>query len=97
MVVYTSEKDEEKVQEKRYFLYSIGNDVKKFSQAIRKHWGIESMYWSLDVTFNEDAKRVKKDRAPENLAILHRLALNIMKMDKSKKTSLKKKRRIHSF
>ncbi len=93
MVTYTSEKAEKKEQMRRYYLCSL-KSIKPFAKAVRQHWGIESMHWSLDVTFNEDAKRVKKDRAPENLAILHRLALNIMKMDKSKKTSLKKKRRI---
>lgn len=94
MVVYTSEKNGEKKTEARYMLCSIGSDVNKFAKAVRSHWGIESMHWSLDVTFNEDARRTKKDNAPENLAILHKFALNILKLDKSRKTSLKKKRRI---
>lgn len=94
MVTYISEKNGEKKKETRYMLCSIGSDVKKFAKAVRSHWGIESMHWSLDVTFNEDAKKTKKDSAPENLALLHRLVLNILKLDKSKKTSLRKKRRI---
>lgn len=50
------------------------------------------MHWNLDVTFNEDARKSEKDHAPENLALLNRLALNILKLDKSMKRSLKKKR-----
>lgn len=50
------------------------------------------MHWNLDVTFNEDARKSEKDHAPENLAWLNRLALNILKLDKSMKRSLKKKR-----
>ena len=68
-------------------LCSIGNDIKKFTKAVRSHWGIESMHWSLDVTFNEDARKSKKDHAPENLVLLNKLALNILKLDTSKKTS----------
>ncbi|WP_213974320.1 hypothetical protein [Tepidanaerobacter acetatoxydans] len=43
------------------------------------------MHWSLDVTFNEDSKRVRKDNAPENLSVLHKFAVNILKLEKSKK------------
>lgn len=93
MVKYTSERNGEKKTETRYMLCSI-DSVTKFAKAVRSHWGIESMHWSLDVTFNEDARKSKKDHAPENLALLNKLALNILKLDKSKKTSLRKKRRI---
>ncbi len=92
MVKYTSEKNGHKKTDNRYMLCSIGDDIKKFSKAVRSHWGIESMHWNLDVTFNEDARKSKKDHAPENLALLNRLALNILKLDKSMKRSLKKKR-----
>ena len=62
-------------------------------QMRKKHWVTESMHWSLDVTFNEDSKRVRKDNAPENLSVLHKFAYNILKLEKSKKRrSLKAKR-----
>jgi len=93
MVKYHSEQNGQKKCEKRYFLCSIDDNAQKFANAVRKHWGIESMHWSLDVTFKEDSKRVRKDNAPENLSVLHKFAYNILKLEKSKKRrSLKAKR-----
>lgn len=93
MVKYHSEKDGKKTCETRYYICSIEADAIKFANAVRKHWGIESMHWSLDVTFNEDSKRVRKDNGPENLSVLHKFAYNILKLEKSKKrSSLKAKR-----
>lgn len=92
-VVYHSEQNGKKTCETRYYLCSIEADAPKFANTVRKHWGIESMHWSLDVTFNEDSKRVRKDHAPENLSVLHKFAYNILKLEKSKKRrSLKAKR-----
>ena len=92
MIVYSRDVGGEKVTERRYFLCSIPASAEKFSNAVRKHWGIESMHWSLDTTFNEDSKRVRKDNAPENLAILLKFAYNYIKKDTTVKKSLKKKR-----
>lgn len=91
MVVYTSEKSGQNVMETRYYLTSI-KDIQKFANAARSHWGVESMHWTLDVTFNEDKKRTRKDNSPENLALLLRWAYNILKLDKSNKKSLRRKR-----
>lgn len=74
----------------RYFLTSIVPDAEKFANAVRKHWGIESMHWSLDTTFNEDSRRVRKDNAPENLAILLKFAYNYIKNETTVKKSLGK-------
>lgn len=92
MIVYQSEEKEQKVTERRYFICSIDSNAEKFAHAVRKHWGIESMHWSLDMTFNEDSKRVRTDNGPENLAILLKFAYNFLKKDQSYKKSLKKKR-----
>lgn len=93
MVRYHSEQNGKKTCETRYYICSIEADAIKFANAVRKHWGIESMHWSLDVTFNEDSKRVRKDNGPENLSVLHKFAYNILKLEKSKKrSSLKAKR-----
>lgn len=63
----------------RYFLLSKCMAAKRLLQAVRSHWGIENMHWILDVVFSEDASRVRKDHGPENLAVLRRLALNIIR------------------
>lgn len=60
---------------------------------MRKHWGIESTHWFLDVVFKEDARRVRKDNGSQNLALLKRMALNILRKDTTEpKYSLKSKR-----
>jgi len=64
----------------RYFLLSKYMPAKKLLSVVRSHWGIENqLHWLLDVVFDEDANRARKDNAPENLAILRRLALNIIR------------------
>lgn len=84
----------DKQTEERQFHFGSVDVVKDYSDAVRIHWGIESMHWSLDVTFREDANRTRTGKAPENLALLRRLALNVVKKDKEKyaKRSLKAKR-----
>lgn len=51
-----------------------------FAYFVRNHRGIENIHWSLYVTFMEDSKRVRKDKAPENLPILLKMTFNIIKM-----------------
>lgn len=92
MIIYSREESTVKTTEYRYFLCSIPADAEKFANAVRKHWGIESMHWSLDTTFNEDSKRVRKDNAPENLAIMLKFAYNYLKKETTFKKSLRKKR-----
>ncbi len=79
--------------ERRYFIASLSNDVKRFAQTVRSHWGIEnSLHWVLDVSFSEDANRTRKDHAPENFSILRHIALNILRQDTTSKKSIKLKR-----
>lgn len=62
----------------RHYLLSKRMSPKRFLQVTRSHWGIENrLHWALDVHFAEDGNRARKDNAPENLAILRKLALNI--------------------
>ena len=69
--------------------------MKAFARVVRGHWGIETtLHWSLDVTFSEDQSRVRKDRGPENLAMLRRLVVSILQQDTSCKASLRGKRLI---
>ena len=61
----------------------------KFSNAVRGHWGIEnSLHWVLDVTFGEDDCRVRKDHAPVNFSLVRKMALNLLKKETSRKTSI---------
>ena len=92
MVESTVTKAKIKTVEIRYFITSLSNTAEEFGNAVRNHWGVESMHWILDVVFKEDKNTVRKDFAPQNLAVLRRIALNILKKDTSVKKSLKIKR-----
>jgi predicted transposase YbfD/YdcC len=75
----------------RYFLLSKYIPAKRLLQAVRSHWGIENrLHWVLDVVFDEDGNRTRKDNSPENLAILRRLALNIIRCHPAR-TSMRQK------
>lgn len=77
----------------RYYITSLPKDAKQFAHAIRSHWGIEnSLHWVLDVAFREDECRVRKDNAPENLAVLRHIALNLIRQEKTAKVGVKNKR-----
>jgi predicted transposase YbfD/YdcC len=66
----------------RYYIGSIGTDVACFARAVRGHWGVENVvHWSLDMTFREDACRVRQPAARENLAVLRRVVLTRLKQD----------------
>ncbi len=75
-----------------YYISSISNDAKLFGQSIRSHWGIEnSLHWVLDVALNEDDCRIRKDNAPENFAVMRRLAVNLLGREKTHKRGVKNK------
>jgi predicted transposase YbfD/YdcC len=64
----------------RYYLLSKYIPAKRLLQIVRSHWAIENrLHWVLDVVFDEDRNRTRKDNGPENLAILRRFALNIIR------------------
>lgn len=76
-----------------YFLSSLPAKVKTLAKRIRQHWSIESqLHWVLDVTFTEDASRIRKRHAPQTSAMLRRLAVSILSRDTSLKDSLRGKR-----
>lgn len=78
--------------ERRYYLSSLAVDVAQFARAVRGHWSVEnSLHWCLDVQMGEDQSRARTGHAAENLATLRRLALNLLKRDKTKKRGLKGK------
>jgi predicted transposase YbfD/YdcC len=76
-----------------YYLSSLPSKVKALAKAIRQHWSIESrLHWVLDVTFTEDASRIRQRHAPQTSAMLRRLAVSILSSDTSLKDSLRGKR-----
>lgn len=84
--------------ENAYYLGSI-TEIDKFAEAVRGHWGVESMHWSLDVTFGEDGYRTMERNRAGNVAVLKRMALNLVRQDQGrhKKRSLNKRRFIASM
>lgn len=73
--------------ERRYYLLSLGPDVRAFAKASRQHWGVENnVHWCLDVTFKEDQSRAREGHAAQNLATLRRLALNALRREPGKRS-----------
>lgn len=81
------------ITETRYYISSLKVDAEKIANSVRSHWQVENkLHWSLDVTFKEDASRMRKEHSPENFSTLRRFALNILRADPYKR-SLKIKRK----
>lgn len=79
----------------RYFISSWSASALEFLHAIRDHWQIENgLHWVLDIAFREDAARIRKDHAPQNMATLRRLALNLLKQETSVKVGIAAKRKM---
>jgi predicted transposase YbfD/YdcC len=80
--------------EVRYFISSLPAKVKRLAGAVRQHWGIENgLHWVLDVAFNEDRMRQRDRHGIENLALLNRLAVSILRQDETVKGGVKCKRK----
>jgi len=78
----------------RYFLSSCPDSPAVLGQAIRSHWAVENaLHWVLDVTFREDDSRVRDRTAARNLALLRKIALNIVGRDKTTKASVRARRK----
>jgi predicted transposase YbfD/YdcC len=72
--------------ETRFYISSMGLKVRAFAEAVRGHWSIENnLHWVLDVAFHEDASRLRKDHGPENLGLVRRIALSLLKRTKTKR------------
>ena len=78
----------------RYPCSSTRLPPEALAAAIRNHWRVENgLHWILDVTFREDASRVRERTAARNLALLRKIALNLARADGTLKASLKGKRK----
>nr|WP_035787548.1 ISAs1 family transposase [Janthinobacterium sp. CG3] len=79
--------------ERRYYISSLPAKAAMLGKTVRAHWGIEnSMHWVLDVAFREDGCRVRVGDAAQNFAILRRIALNLLKNEKTTKLGVASKR-----
>lgn len=69
----------------RYFLLSTVLTPQRMLDVARTHWTIENqLHWVLDVAFDEDASRSRKDNAPQNIALIRKLALNLLRQHPDK-------------
>ena len=69
--------------ETRFFISSLPVDPKRALEAIRAHWGVEAMHWILDMDFDEDRSRARREDLAENLAMLRHVVINVLRLDKS--------------
>lgn len=93
-----TEEGEEK-KEYRYYISSIKPEIEVFSRAVRGDWSVESMHWHLDVTFREDANTTLDKQVAQNLNIIRKWSLSILKMIEifRPNLSMKKKRFVISM
>lgn len=92
MCVRTRTVKGETTEETHYFIGSMTSSAATYAAGLRNHWGIENnLHWQLDVSFREDENRVQKRNGAENLALLRRFALALLKRHPGKE-SIKRKR-----
>ena len=79
--------------ERHYYITSLPLDSERITETIRSHWSIENnLHWQLDVSFNEDSQKKKKNAA-QNFSLLNKIAMTQLKNNK-RKASLKGKRKM---
>jgi predicted transposase YbfD/YdcC len=79
--------------EQRVYIASFITTPQKMNELIRSHWNIENkLHWSLDVIFNEDKSTKQAGNAAENMSMINKCVLSILKNDKTQKGSIKRKR-----
>lgn len=94
VICVTSERhiDEKCSTEQRYYISSHSLNAERLNSIIRNHWGVEnSLHWTLDMTFKEDDSRIRRGHAAEVMNVLRKLALNTVKLNETRKASMKRK------
>lgn len=80
--------------ERRYYLSSLAPDAALLGERIRGHWGIENqLHWVLDMAFDEDRSRIRRGHGPDNFALLRKIALILLKREKTLRRGLEGKRK----
>jgi predicted transposase YbfD/YdcC len=78
-------------EETRYYISSKDMPAKKALETIRSHWGIENrVHWILDMSFGEDQSKIRKENAPQNMAIVRHMALNLLRIAKQNNQKYKR-------
>ena len=79
--------------ERRYYIMSLAGDALAFGAAVRSHWSVENgLHWVLDIAFQEDASRMRKDHSQQNFVVLRQMALNLLKQEQTAKCGIKARR-----
>ena len=77
----------------RYYISSLEDNAKNYQCNIRSHWGVENkLHWTLDVAFSEDASRKRNKNSAQNYSILLKIALNLLRNEKTEKQGIAGKR-----
>jgi predicted transposase YbfD/YdcC len=80
-------------RETRFYIASLAPDAARLNAVVRQHWGIENkLHWTLDVAFGEDRSRKRAGNAAQNFSAINKIALNLLKQDKSSTRGIKGKR-----
>ena len=85
-------------KEDRYYISNLERDAPVFANLIRRHWAIENcLHWMLDATFHEDSSLIYSGHAPENLSIVRKIAMTMLKKAGLPKLSIRRKQRLASY
>jgi predicted transposase YbfD/YdcC len=80
--------------ETRWYISSLNLNAEQSLHAVRNHWQVESMHWTLDMTFREDESRIRKGRGPLAFNVMRKIAMGLFKQDKSKSASIVAKKKM---
>lgn len=82
--------DSDTKKETGYYISSASTNAQTLLASTRNHWAIENqLHWVLDMSFGDDQSRIRKGNAPENIAVIRHAALNMIRMTKGKRESIK--------
>ena len=80
-------------RERRYYRSRLPGNAHAFGGAVRSHWSVENgLHWVLDIAFQEDASRMRKDHSQQNFVVLRHMALNLLKQEPTAKCGIKARR-----